>query len=198
MDAPTIQRPVTKGPAKDATARTAGSNNRLTFADDILAEIPRLRRYAFVLLRDQVAADDLVQDSLERALSRQKLFQPGTNLRAWLFTIMHNLHVNAVVKARRAPPAGNTDDAAESHRSAIAPSQGDHMMLRDLERALGTLSEDQRTVVLLVGVEGLSYAETASVLELPVGTVMSRLARGRNRLRSLMNGEDTDPPERET
>ena len=74
MDAPTIQRPVTKAPAQDATSRTAESNNRLTFADDILAEIPRLRRYAFVLLRDQVAADDLVQDSLERALSRQKLF----------------------------------------------------------------------------------------------------------------------------
>jgi RNA polymerase sigma-70 factor (ECF subfamily) len=188
---------VNKGPAREATARTAGSNNRLTFADDILAEIPRLRRYAFVLLRDQVAADDMVQDSLERALSRQNLFQPGTNLRAWLFTIMHNLHVNAVIKARRAPPAGTTDDIAESHRSAVAPSQGDHLMLRDLERALGSLSEDQRTVVLLVGLEGLSYAETASVLEVPVGTVMSRLARGRSRLRSLMNGEDKDSPARE-
>lgn len=197
MDAPTIHRTVNKGPAREATARTAGSNNRLTFADDILAEIPRLRRYAFVLLRDQVAADDLVQDSLERALSRQNLFQPGTNLRAWLFTIMHNLHVNAVIKARRAPPAGTTDDIAESHRSAVSPSQGDHLMLRDLERALGSLSEDQRTVVLLVGLEGLSYAETASVLEVPVGTVMSRLARGRSRLRSLMNGEDKDSPARE-
>ena len=105
-----------KGHPREAAARRADINNRLTFSDDILAEIPRLRRYAYVLLRDQVSADDLVQDSLERALSRQNLFQPGTNLRAWLFTIMHNLHVNSVIKARRAPPAGTTDDAAESHR----------------------------------------------------------------------------------
>jgi len=177
--------------------RRADINDRLTFGENILAEIPRLRRYAYVLLRDQVAADDLVQDSLERALSRQNLFQPGTNLRAWLFTIMHNLHVNAVIKARRASPAGNTDDVADSHRCAVEPSQGDHLMLRDMERALAALSEEQRSVVILVGVEGLSYAETATVLEVPVGTVMSRLARGRNRLRSLMNGEDLDPPERE-
>lgn len=156
-----------------------------------------MRRYAYVLLRDQVLADDLVQDSLERALSRQNLFQPGTNLRAWLFTIMHNLHVNAVIKARRIPPAGTTDDVADSHRSAVAPSQGSRLMLRDLERALDSLSEEQRTVVLLVGVEGLTYAETAAVLDVPVGTVMSRLARGRHRLRSLMNGEDQDLPEGE-
>lgn len=149
------------------------------------------------MLRDQVSADDLVQDSLERALSRQNLFQPGTNLRAWLFTIMHNLHVNSVIKARRAPPSGSIDDVADSHRTAVAPSQGDHLVLRDLERALDTLSVDQRSVVVLVGVEGLTYAETAAVLDVPVGTVMSRLARGRNRLRSVMNGEDVDPSERE-
>ncbi len=196
MDGRTIQNPLEKIHPREGDARRADINNRLTFSDDILAEIPRLRRYAYVLLRDQVSADDLVQDSLERALSRQNLFQPGTNLRAWLFTIMHNLHVNAVIRARRAPPAGTTDDVAESHRSAVAPSQGDHLMLRDLERALGTLSEEQRCVVLLVGVEGLTYTETADVLEVPVGTVMSRLARGRNRLRSVMNGEDEDPPER--
>jgi RNA polymerase sigma-70 factor (ECF subfamily) len=177
--------------------RRANINKRLTFSDDILAEIPRLRRYAYVLLRDQVSADDLVQDSLERALSRQNLFQPGTNLRAWLFTIMHNLHVNSVIKARRAPPSGSIDDVADSHRTAVAPSQGDHLVLRDLERALDTLSVDQRSVVVLVGVEGLTYAETAAVLDVPVGTVMSRLARGRNRLRSVMNGEDVDPSERE-
>jgi RNA polymerase sigma-70 factor (ECF subfamily) len=196
MDGPTIKNPLEKGNRAKGRAGRADINNRLTFSDDILAEIPRLRRYAFVLLRDQGSADDLVQDTLERALSRQKLFQPGTNLRAWLFTIMHNMHVNAVIKARRAPPAGTTDDIAESHRSAVPPSQGDRLMLRDLERALDTLSEEQRSVVLLIGVEGLSYAETASVLDVPVGTVMSRLARGRSRLRSLMNGEDREPPER--
>ena len=197
MDGPTTQNTLGKVLPKGGDARRAGISNRLTFNDDILAEIPRLRRYAYVLLRNQVSADDLVQDSLERALSRQNLFQPGTNLRAWLFTIMHNLHVNAVIKARRTPSAAAADDIAESHRSAVAPSQGDRLMLRDLERALGALSEDQRSVVLLVGLEGLTYAETAAVLEVPVGTVMSRLARGRNRLRSLMNGEDENPPERD-
>ena len=197
MDGHTIQNPLKKGTPYVGQARRKAINDRLTFGDNILTEIPRLRRYAYVLLRDQVAADDLVQDSLERALSRQNLFQPGTNLRAWLFTIMHNLHVNAVIKARRASPASNTDDIADSHRCAVEPSQSDHLMLRDMERALGALSEEQRSVVLLVGVEGLSYAETAAVLDVPVGTVMSRLARGRNRLRSLMNGEDLDPPERE-
>lgn len=197
MDGHIIQKPLKKEYPHEDKARRAGINDPLTFGENILAEIPRLRRYAYVLLRDHVAADDLVQDSLERALSRQNLFQPGTNLRAWLFTIMHNLHVNAVIKARRASPAGNTDDVADSHRCAVEPSQSDHLMLRDMERALGALSEEQRSVVLLVGVEGLSYAETAAVLDVPVGTVMSRLARGRNRLRSLMNGEDLDPPERE-
>ncbi len=198
MDGPTIQNPLEKSrPHADAAKGTA-INNRLTFSDDIAAEIPRLRRYAYVLLRDSIAADDLVQDSLERAISRQNLFQPGTNLRAWLFTIMHNLHVNAVIKARRTPTAGTTDDIADSHRSSVPPAQGDGLMLRDLERALSKLSEEQRAVVLLVGAEGLTYAETATVLDVPVGTVMSRLARGRTRLRMFMNGEDRTATEKES
>ena len=190
MDGPTIQNPLEKSRPNADAAKGTAINNRPTFSDDITAEIPRLRRYAHVLLRDSIAADDPVQDSLERAISRQNLFQPGTNLRAWLFTIMHNLHVNAVIKARRTPTAGTTDDIADSHRSSVPPAQGDGLMLRDLERALGKLSEDQRAVVMLVGAEGLTYAETATVLGVPVGTVMSRLARGRTRLRSLMNGDD--------
>jgi RNA polymerase sigma-70 factor (ECF subfamily) len=166
----------------------------VTIRDDIVAEVPRLRRYARILLKDQGAADDLVQDCLERALSRLHLFQPGTNLRAWLFTIMHNLHVNAVIRARREAPAWNGDAASDGLHCAIPPSQGQGLALRDMERALDQLTSEQRAVVLLVGVEGLSYAETASVLNVPVGTVMSRLARGRERLRILMNGVDPDPP----
>lgn len=198
MDGPTIQNPLEKNRASLGVIRNRTISTGQTITDDIAAEIPRLRRYAHVLLRDSVAADDLVQDSLERAISRQTLFQPGTNLRAWLFTIMHNLHVNAVIKARRTPTAGTTDDIADSHRSAVAPSQGDGLMLRDLERALGKLSEEQRAVVLLVGVEGLTYAESAAVLDVPIGTVMSRLARGRSRLRSLMNGEDRTETEKDS
>jgi RNA polymerase sigma-70 factor (ECF subfamily) len=189
MDGPTIQNPLEKRRIAEDRSRSRAIAAQKGITDDIAAEIPRLRRYAHVLLRDSIAADDLVQDSLERAISRQNLFQPGTNLRAWLFTIMHNLHVNAVIKARRTPSAGTSDDIADSHRSSVAPAQGDGLMLRDLERALGKLPEEQRAVVLLVGVEGLTYAESAAVLDVPVGTVMSRLARGRTRLRTLMNGE---------
>ena len=135
----------------------------------------------------------LVQDVLERALSRLHLFQPGTNLRAWLFTIMHNLHVNQAIRAGKGPKTGIDDDVAESYQTAVAPAQTAGLTLRDMDRALDTLPDQQRAVVLLVGVEGLTYAETAAVLEVPVGTVMSRLARGRERLRNYMNDEDPDP-----
>ena len=165
----------------------------MTIRDDLVAELPRLRRYARVLLRNSVSADDLVQDVLERALSRLHLFQPGTNLRAWLFTIMHNLHVNQAIRAVKGPKTGIDNDVAESYQTAVAPAQTAGLTLRDMDRTLETLPDQQRAVVLLVGVEGLTYAETAAVLEVPVGTVMSRLARGRERLRSYMNDEDPDP-----
>jgi len=152
----------------------------------IVAEIPRLRRYARVLMRDPATADDLVQDCLERALGRLHLFEPGTNLRAWLFTIMHNLHVNARVRQGRSPEVA-VDPQAEA--GEVEPAQGSGLLMRDLERALGALPDDQRAVVLLVGLEGLSYRDTAYVLGVPVGTVMSRLARGRERLRRLVDGE---------
>ncbi len=163
----------------------------VSLRDDIAVEIPRLRRYAWVLLRDATAADDLVQDCLERAISREHLFQPGTNLRAWLFTIMHNLHVNAITRARRMVSADSTHNTVDARR-AVSPAQGDSLVLRDLERALALLSVEQRAVVLLIGVEGLSYAEAASVLDVPMGTIMSRLARGREKLRRLMDGEDPE------
>lgn len=152
----------------------------------IVAEIPRLRRYARVLLRNSTTADDLVQDCLERALGRIHLFQPGTNLRAWLFTIMHNLHVNARAREGRSPEIP-VDQPAD--RGEVEPGQIGGLLLRDLERALGELPSEQRAAVMLVGLEGLSYRDTADVLGVPVGTVMSRLARGRERLRRLVNGE---------
>ncbi|MCP5368920.1 MAG: sigma-70 family RNA polymerase sigma factor [Hyphomicrobiales bacterium] len=154
-------------------------------------QIPALRRYARALLRDASQADDLVQDCLERALSRQHLFRPGTNLRAWLFTIMHNQFVNFAKRRGRAPDVVPLDDeGGHLPGGAVAPDQGGRLRLRDLSRALDALPEEQRAVVLLVGLEDLSYRETAEVLDVPVGTVMSRLARGRERLRRLM-----EPPE---
>jgi RNA polymerase sigma-70 factor (ECF subfamily) len=158
--------------------------------DAISAEIPSLRRYARALLKDSVAADDLVQDCLERALSRLHLFRPGTSMRTWLFTIMHNLHANAVRRQTRKPDSAPLDGVTEN-RAGAPQSQESSVALRDLSRALDELPAEQRTIVLLVGLEDFSYRQVAEMLDLPIGTVMSRLSRGRERLRRLMEGDDT-------
>jgi RNA polymerase sigma-70 factor (ECF subfamily) len=160
---------------------------------DIEAEIPRLRRYARALTRDLVAADDLVQDCLTRALGKLHLWQEGTDLRAWLFTILHNQYVNHV---RRAVREGAAVGLNESEPLLTrAPQQGKRLELRDLERAMTKLPEEQRSVILLVGLEGMRYEEVAAVLDVPVGTIRSRLSRGREALRRLMGiipDEDED------
>jgi len=150
----------------------------------LIALIPRLRRYARALAGERAAADDLVQDTLERAWSKLHLFRRGTDLRAWLFTVMHNVYVNQVRAAR--PTDALEDDMPELAQRA---SQGDALLVRDLERAISALPEAQREVLLLVALEDLSYEETARVLGIPIGTVMSRLARAREKLRALMQGK---------
>ena len=150
---------------------------------EIEAEIPRLRRYARALTRDLVAADDLVQDCLARALGKLHLWQRGTDLRAWLFTILHNQYVNYV---RRAVREGAAVGLSESEPMLMrAPHQGRRLELRDLERAIAKLPEEQRAVILLVGLEGMRYEEVAEVVGVPVGTIRSRLSRGREALRRL-------------
>jgi RNA polymerase sigma-70 factor, ECF subfamily len=150
---------------------------------EIEAEIPRLRRYARALTRDLVTADDLVQDCLTRALGKLHLWQQGTDLRAWLFTILHNQYVNYV---RRAVREGAAVGLSESEPQLMrAPHQGRRLELRDLERAIAKLPEEQRAVILLVGLEGMRYEEVAAVLGVPVGTIRSRLSRGREALRRL-------------
>jgi len=150
---------------------------------NIEAEIPRLRRYARALARDVAAADDLVQDCLARALGKLHLWQEGTDLRAWLFTILHNQYVNQV---RRAVREGAAVGLSETEPMLMrAPHQGKSLELRDLERAIAKLPEEQRAVILLVGLEGMRYEEVAEVLDVPVGTVRSRLSRGREALRRL-------------
>jgi RNA polymerase sigma-70 factor (ECF subfamily) len=150
----------------------------------IEAEIPRLRRYARALARDVAAADDLVQDCLARALGKLHLWQEGTDLRAWLFTILHNQYVNHV---RRAVREGSAVGLSENEPMLTrAPQQARSLELRDLERAIAKLPEEQRSVILLVGLEGMRYEEVAEVLGIPVGTVRSRLSRGREGLRRLM------------
>ncbi|HEU0154643.1 MAG TPA: sigma-70 family RNA polymerase sigma factor [Stellaceae bacterium] len=150
---------------------------------DIEAEIPRLRRYARALTRDVIAADDLVQDSLTRALDKFHLWQEGTDLRAWLFTILHNQYVNHVRRAVREGIAVGLSDSEPL--LTRAPHQGQRLELRDLERAIAKLPEEQRAAILLVGLEGMRYEEVAVVLNIPVGTVRSRLSRGRDALRRL-------------
>ncbi len=156
----------------------------------IAAEIPRLRRYAWALQGDREAADDLVQDCVERALSRVHLFRAGTNMRTWLFTIMHNVHVNSVRRQRRAEKFASSEYGMDDARTT-QPSQFDAVVLRDLSLALADLAEEHRQVVLLIGLDGMSYREAADILGLPIGTVKSRLARGREQLGQLMDGQQT-------
>ena len=151
----------------------------------IVEQIPHLRRYALALLGDRDRANDLVQDCLERGWSRLHLWRPG-NLRAWLFTIMHNLNANARRRAARRPATVSLD--AGSFAPPVAPSQEDGLNLAALQRALTALPEEQRAVVLLVGLEGFSYAEAADIVGVPIGTVMSRLHRGREQLRRQLAG----------
>ena len=152
-------------------------------AQRLLELIPRLRRYARALVGDRAAADDLVQDTLERALNKLHLYRPGTDLRAWLFTVLHNVHVNQVRAARTAEPIA--EDMVEL---AQRPLQHDGLALRDLERALERLPAEQREVLLLVVLEDMSYEEAARTLGIPIGTVMSRLARAREKLRAMLLG----------
>jgi len=149
----------------------------------IEAEIPRLRRYARALTHDAVIADDLVQDCLTRALGKLHLWQEGTDLRAWLFTILHNQYVNYIRRSAREGAAVRLTE--REPMLARAPQQGKRLELRDLERAFAKLPDAQRSVILLVALEGMRYDEVAAVLDVPVGTVRSRLSRGREALRRL-------------
>ena len=150
--------------------------------DLIVPYIPNLRRYARALVGDRDGADDLVQDTLERAVRKFHLWRPG-DLRAWLFSIMHNVFVNQL-KARKIAPDVEVDETFAAPVSSVTG-----MDLRDLQRALGTLAPEQREVVLLVALEDMSYADVSRALGIPMGTVMSRLSRGRDRLRKAMSGE---------
>src|SRR5262245_33189443 len=146
--------------------------------------IPRLRRYARALVGDRATADDLVQDTLERAWAKLHLYRRGTDLRAWLFTVMHNVHVNRV----RATRVTDTLDDEMPELAQRAP-QGDALLVRDLDRAIARLPSEQRAVLLLVTLEEMSYDQVARTLGIPIGTVMSRLSRAREKLRALMLGQ---------
>jgi RNA polymerase sigma-70 factor, ECF subfamily len=153
-------------------------------------EIPRLRRYARALTRNGDRADDLVQDTLVRAIAKAHLWQPGTDIRAWLFTIMHNQNVNEVRRAIRYDGAVDLEDCAMPIATTDPTAS---CQLRELERALAQMLEEQRQVILLVGLEGVSYEDAAVILNVPIGTIRSRLSRGRESLRKLLDMEAKPP-----
>jgi len=157
---------------------------------DLVAAIPRMRRYARVLTGDATRADDLVQDALGRAWEKRALWQAGSDLRAWLFTIMHNVYVNQLALARR--EAGNVSLDAEGEfgpasQVPVHGNQAERVELLEIVEQMHRLPVEQREVLLLAAVEELRYEEIAALLGIPVGTVMSRLSRARDKLRRLVN-----------
>jgi RNA polymerase sigma-70 factor, ECF subfamily len=155
--------------------------------EQVLPYIPNLRRYARALVGDRDGADDLVQDTLERAVRKFHLWRPG-DLRAWLFSIMHNVFVNQL-KSRRILPTAELDEdlPGASDTSGVTD-------VRDLERGLARLPAEQREVLLMVGLEDMSYEQVSRALGVPMGTVMSRLSRAREKLRRHMDGEADRAP----
>jgi len=163
--------------------------------NDLIAQIPGLRRYARALLGNSWAADDLVQDTLERACSKWRLWAVGSDLRAWLFTLMHNLYASNGRRVVRSQQAGTRVDIHDVAHELVAPDQAIDLGL-DLQRCLLMLPEEQRTVLLLVNLEDMRYEDVARVIGIPIGTVMSRLSRARTRLQSLMDAPALTPEKR--
>lgn len=155
------------------------------FLTEVEAAIPSLRRYALALTRDADIADDLVQDCLERALKKRRLWRPQGPVRAWLFAILHNRFVSDRRRDMRRGAHLPIDPADHP----VAPDDPvANVALAEVGRALDALSLEQRTALLLVAVEGLTYREAALALGVPVGTVMSRLARARRALAQELAG----------
>jgi RNA polymerase sigma-70 factor (ECF subfamily) len=153
-----------------------------SFREAVQATIPALRRYARALTRDVEAADDLVQDTLVRALRSEHLFHSG-EIRSWLYTILTNLNRNRLRSLSRRPTIASIDE------HDVADAGGSEAGGRDIERALASLVDDQRVALLLVALEGLSYRDVAEVQGVPIGTVMSRLARARAQIKAYLDGE---------
>jgi len=152
--------------------------------------IPRLRRYAFALTGTREGADDLTQDTLERAWRKRALWRQDSDLRAWLFTVMHNVFVNGVRAARSVESLDDERFGVDSGQAQTAANAAESQLaLAEIRTAFGRLSNEHREVLSLVGVEQMSYAEAAAVLDVPIGTVMSRLARAREQLRRLLSPE---------
>ena len=149
-------------------------------------EIPRLRRFARSLTRDPDHADDLVQECLMRAIAKIDTWQPGTNLRAWLFTILRNAFLNDVRRSDRSPFTG--DEIDPDRHGAIEASQESHIAVDEIATVFAGLSAEHRVILTLVAIEGFAYEEAATICDIPVGTVRSRLSRAREAMRQALQG----------
>ena len=164
---------------------------------DLVAALPRLRRYARLLTGDVHRADDLVQDTLARAWDKRRLWRAGSDLRAWLFTIMHNVHINqfSLRQRERAHISLDADDGPTAGLEVrVRATQSDRIELNEVFAQIGQLPVEQREVLILAAVEELRYDEIARLLGVPIGTVMSRLSRAREKLRR-MAGAPSSPPQ---
>ena len=173
------------------TSTTLESTDNKKIQSVLVGQIPYIRRYARALTRNAADADDLVQTCLMRAIVNMDRFEQGTNLRAWLLTIMHNVFIDGVRKVKRARDA---DESAESMMSGLytRPNQVESLQLGDLQSAMEQLPEEQRTTLILVALEDMSYEEAAQVTGVPVGTVRSRLSRARHSLMRMVDGLTMD------
>jgi RNA polymerase sigma-70 factor, ECF subfamily len=170
-----------------SSAKTSEGGEIREFARLLEEQIPRLRRYARALTRQTTRGDDLVQDCLRRAVQKRQLFEPGTNLRAWLFTIMHNQHASGVRSGLREGLHVPVDDGTRMLQTP--PTQDAALLLSDLKRRFARLPEEQRQVMALVCFEAFSYDQTAAILGIGLGTVRSRLSRGREALHTVLQVE---------
>ncbi|ACL62168.1 sigma-70 family RNA polymerase sigma factor [Methylobacterium nodulans] len=159
------------------------------FRDGLLAALPSLRAFALSLTNNAARADDLVQDTILRAWQNQHRFQPGTNLNAWLFTILRNAFYSEQRKRMREV---QDEDGSYAARLFTAPDQGHRLDVQDLRAGLAKLPPDQREALILVGAEGLSYEEVARICGVAIGTIKSRVNRARNRLADLLGYTDDD------
>lgn len=156
----------------------------------IAREIPRLRRYALALVNNPAAADDLVQDTLERAIRKRHLWSRRGSIRNWLYRILYNVFLNQIARRRRAAGEVDLDQAPEA---AEAAQQEQRLICRDIVAAMRALPPDQRAAIALTAIEGLSYDEAAEILSIPIGTLRSRLSRGREQLRTLLPASRSEP-----
>ena len=155
----------------------------VAFKSDLLASIPSLRAFAVSLSQNADRADDLVQETLVKAWDKHKSFQPGTNLKAWLFTILRNEFYSQMRKRGREV---QDSDGIMTARLAVHPSQQGQLDLKDFKTALEKLPEDQREAIILIGASGFSYEEAAEICDCAIGTIKSRVSRARTRLQEIL------------